>query len=411
MPTPWSEEKGRRKYPKLYGNEKADVLIIGGGLAGVWTAYLLAPTRKVLLIEADVLGSGATVDTTAFITEIIDTDADSLVKMFGEESAKAVYRSHRGAMEMIVRATREEKIDCELRKETAYVYAAEMDQYPLVEREYETLDKLGVQPLMHTTHDLEFLNYGHYEVRDQYTYHPIKFLNALAAAAERRGALIYEQTEATNISGKTPPYAVEGPDFSVTADWVIVATYNPFNKPDEVFAKKGMYKSYALEAEVPKERLSPGIYWDKHNPYNYFRVDPGLVHDRLILGGQDHRYELPVDREERFLLLEEYLKRILPETGYTVTRKWAGPILEPSDGLPLIGKYRENQLLAAGFSGNGMTYSPIAGMIFRDIVESKANPWTSLYDPERTLKPSRLLTKGKDYAEEFFNGVIKNFFR
>lgn len=373
---------------------------------------MLSPNHRVVLIEADEIGSGATIDTTAFITEVIDTEADSLVKMFGKEAASKVYQSGRAAIAKIEEVTKKESIECEFSWTTAYVYAAEMDQYQAVEKEYEALKNLGVSTLMHTTHDLEFLNFGHYEVHNQGKYHPLKFLQALAKIAEKQGTKIFEHTEAEKIEGDESPFVVSTKTGQrVQARTIITTTYNPFNNPSEVFAKKGMYKSYCLQAELPAGRLMPGIYWDKHNPYYYFRVDSMHGFDRLILGGMDHRYELPMDREERFNMLEAYLRKLLPETQYRITEKWAGPILEPSDGLPLIGEYQKGLMLAAGFSGNGMTYSPISAMIFRDIIEGTPNDWIPLYDPNRVLNPYRLMKKGADYAEEFFNGIIKNFFK
>ncbi|MGE5392812.1 MAG: NAD(P)/FAD-dependent oxidoreductase [Candidatus Saccharibacteria bacterium] len=411
MPTPWYDYKKGHQYPALQGKARAEIAIIGGGLCGIWTAYLLAQNHEVILLEADELGAGATIDTTAFITEIIDTDAPKLAKLFGAETARQVYKSGRRAIGMIAEAIRDGDIDCDFSWSTAYVFAAEMDQYGMIEQEYERLAELGVDAAMHTTHDLEFVNFGHYEVANQAKYHPLKFLRGLAGAAVERGAQIYEGSEVELIEGERKPFTVRTDGAEIDAERVIIATYNPFNKPHEIFAKKGMYKSYCLEAELPAGRLMPGLYWDKHSPYNYFRIDSEHGFDRLILGGQDQRYELPVDRQERFRLLEDYLKKLLPETGYKILKQWAGPILEPSDGLPLIGQYRDNLMLAAGFSGNGMTYSPIAATVFRDIIESRPNDWVRIFNPDRLLKPGRLYEKGQDYAEELWNGVIRNFFR
>ncbi|MGE5297605.1 MAG: NAD(P)/FAD-dependent oxidoreductase [Acidobacteriaceae bacterium] len=411
MPTTWYDDKPGPIYPKLSGSAKAEVVVIGGGMAGIWTAYLLSDKHKVILIEADELGSGATIDTTAFVTQLIDTSADELIKLFGEERTKKIYASGFSGIEAIASAIKKEGIECEFEDATTYVYAAEADQYPAVEKEYEALISLGLKPKIHQTHELKLASFGHYELIGQAKFHPLKFLHGLAHAAVKKGALIYEKTEALGIQSDHQPFTVKTTNGDIAADFVVVTTYNPFNKPHEVFAKKGMYKSYVLEVELPEGRLPPGIYWDKADPYNYFRIDKRPGFDRMILGGQDHRYGLPVDREKRFKLLEEYLQKLLPENGYKIKQKWAGPILEPSDGLPLIGKYREGQLLAAGFSGNGMTYSPISAMIFRDIIEGRNNDWLELYDPDRLLKPYRLLMKGEDYAEKFFNGVIKNFFK
>jgi glycine/D-amino acid oxidase-like deaminating enzyme len=139
-----------------------------------------------------------------------------------------------------------------------------------------------------------------------------------------------------------------------------------------------MYKSYVYEVRIPRGLIKEGTYEDCNNPYHYFRVDRQAKYDRMIIGGEDNRKEIAVDDRKNFKALEEYLTELLKGKRYTIVRKWTGPILEPSDGLALIGKFRSVQLIATAFSGNGMTYSGIAAT---------------------------------DYAGEFFGGVAKNVFK
>ena len=149
---------------------------------------------------------------------------------------------------------------------------------------------------------------------------------------------------------------------------------------------------------------------DQSNPYHYFRIDKGEKKDRMILGGEDHRHELPVDPEKQYIALEKYLKTLLPKGRYTITRKWNGPILEPSDGLAYIGRLykKENVYVAMAFSGHGMTYSMIAGKLLSDLILGKKNPYEELYNPLRIPTIKQLLQKGYDYTEELFGGAVKN---
>jgi hypothetical protein len=89
-------------------------------------------------------------------------------------------------------------------------------------------------------------------------------------------------------------------------------------------------------------------------------------------------------------------------------KKWSGPILEPVDGLALIGKYAPHQYVATGFSGNGMTYAGISALLMTDLISGKKNPWTKVYDPKRKLTAKQLVKKGIDYTSEFFGGAVKN---
>ena len=135
--------------------------------------------------------------------------------------------------------------------------------------------------------------------------------------------------------------------------------------------------------KIPKNKVKEGLYWDLNNPYYFFRVDPQSNHDLMILGGADHRAEIKINENKAYLVLEEYLKKIVPNIKYRVIRRWNGPILEPSDGLALIGEYKPGQYVATAFSGNGMTYGTIAGIIIPDLILGYENPWEEIYDPSR----------------------------
>lgn len=160
--------------------------------------------------------------------------------------------------------------------------------------------------------------------------------------------------------------------------------------------------------QIPKGLFKQGIYEDTENPYHYFRIDRNGEFDRMIIGGEDNRKEVEFGKQKNFDALRNYLKQLMGDRKFVIVRKWSGPILEPSDGLPLIGEFKPKQLLAAAFSGNGMTYSAIAAMMFKNIIIGKKSKWTSLYDPKRTPTIKQLYVKAKDFGEEFIQGVVKN---
>jgi hypothetical protein len=249
------------------------------------------------------------------------------------------------------------------------------------------------------------------EVEYQGKFHPLKFVAGAARAAENLGARIFEHSKATNIQDDGNRVLVTAAGRTVSAEEVVVATYAPFEDALTTFLKKGMYVSYVLEARLPPGVLREGIYQDAANPYHYFRVDPGQKHDRMIIGGEDHRKELKMDPERNYKALEEYLTGILGDVPYSITRRWFSKVLEPSDGLPLIGRIKPRRLVATAFSGNGMTYAAIAGALCRDIILGKKNPWEELYDPRRIPTPGQLAMKGRDYVEEFVGGAVKNWLR
>ncbi|MDB5264542.1 MAG: FAD-dependent oxidoreductase [Parcubacteria group bacterium] len=402
----WVSDTKLPQFPKLKEDISTEVLVIGGGLAGLLSAYLLAKAKKeVVVIEKGRLSQMGTGYTTGFLSQIVDTDYSDLIDMFGKKGAKDVWNSHGKAIDLIERIVEDEEIDCEFNRCNNYIYANSRSEWRDLKTEYEAMRTLGFS-VTDTPTDLGFSNKGVITVENQGKYHAVKFVAGLVQALERMGVQIFELTEAKEHSKGKGLAKVSAGKYTIAADWTITATYQPFDNPKEVFLKKGMYKSYIIELEAPKGSYPEGTYEDADNPYQYFRVDRMHEHDRIILGGMDHRAELKFSEERIFSELENYAEELFGER-YKLVREWSGYILEPLDGLAYIGQVAPRRLLATAFSGNGMTYSAISAMIFRDIIGGKKNPYAGLYEPSRVPNMTQLWKKGRDYTEELFRGVAK----
>lgn len=410
----WLATASLPEYPKLKKDIETEVAIIGGGLAGLFSAYTLAKAgKKVAVLESDrffQMGSGFT---TGFLTQNIDTDIKDQVSMFGDKGTKLIWESHGRAIDLIEKIARAEKIDCEFMRCTNYVYANDRKEFRELEEEFKEMKRLGF-PVSMSKAKLGIKNRGVMETRNQGKFHSVKFAAGLLKALERMGVELYERTEVTRIErvGKGNDFVVVAGKHSVRAPWTLTATYQPFNNPKEVFLQKGMYVSYILELEVPKGKYKEGIYEDLDNPYHYFRVDKGKGRrgkDRILIGGEDHRKEIFTKTMEKksYKALEEYAEELFGKK-YPTVRKWSGYILEPVDGLAFIGEYDPGNLITTAFSGTGMTYSGITAVMVRDIVLGKKNPYVKLYDPKRTPTLNQLWKKGRDYTEEFFRGAVAN---
>jgi len=408
---PWKDDVKSPKYEELEGKETADVAIIGGGITSILTAYLLGKQgKKVVLLEKKQLGEYATKHTTACTTKIIDTDLSDLISIFGKEQTKKIIESHAKAIDTLEDIVKEENIDCEFMRVSNFIFATTPKESTSLYKELNATKELEINAPFRTGDALGFKNYGCIEVKDQAKFHPLKFCYSLAEIASRLGVQIYEKSEAVEIDEKS--MTVKTKKGEVEAPWIIGATYEPFQEPLGLFFKKGMYGSFAFELHIPGGLFPEAIYEDMQNPYHYFRIDQKEGYDRMIIGGEDHRRDIPVYDEKNFDALIEYIGRTFPGLKYEMVHKWDGPILEPSDGLAFIGPYKNPKILYAfGFSGNGMTYSAIAAKIFKDTILGNGNPYSEIYRTNRHLKMKPLITKGLDYAEELWNGAIKNSFR
>ncbi len=404
----WTDVAIKSGYPRLTANAHADVVIAGGGLAGLLCAYTLAKAgKRVIVLEAATVGDGITAATTAFLTQSIDTDVSDLLSMHGKANARLIISSHQKAIDYIEQIIEDEHIDCDFMRVPDIHYSNEVSEEKALQDEYTAYKKLGIEVALRQDTDLGFVQAGHIVIPNQAKFHPLKFINGLLPALQELGVTLYEHTEVKKVR-KGKGVAMYAGSHKVTAQHGIIATYKPLGNPIKTFGKKGMYVTYVYELRIPKGIIAEGIYEDSENPYHYFRVDRNGAHDRMIIGGEDNRQELRLHKQKNFNVLKKYVDQLLFGKKYTITRKWSGPILEPSDGLALIGKLDEHRLVATAFSGNGMTYSAIAAMLCRDIILGKSNRWKKLYDPTRIPTAKQLLKKGKDYAQEFFGGVVKN---
>ncbi|HYF13315.1 MAG TPA: FAD-binding oxidoreductase [Candidatus Paceibacterota bacterium] len=405
--TPWREGAPKPSYPELKGRVDADVAIIGGGITGLLSAYQLAKEGKsVVVLEAEELGEGATEYTTAFLTEIIDTNLSDLEGTYGKENAQRIVRSHREAITYIEGIVNDENIKCEFKRVSNYMYAGTHKEAKDLSDELEAGKKLDVD-IARGTGQLGFTNYGYLEVKNQAKFHPLKFIYGVAQATLQHGGKIFQKSEAIAIHADNGTKVVRTRKGEVYAPKVVSATYSPFGEPAGLFLKKGMYVTYMHEIVVDK-KIPEAIYEDMENPYHYFRVDIRNKKTHIIIGGEDHRRDVPIAPEKNFAALKTYIDEHFGES-YTVVREWTGPILEPIDGLAFIGPYGESGIIYTfGFSGNGMTYAGIAARLIADYVEGRRSEYHELYAADRIPSPKQLLIKGRDYFEELAGGALKN---
>lgn len=405
QPGPWHDHRPEPTYPPLAGDVETDIAVVGGGLAGVLTAYLLAKAeRRVMLLEQDRLGSGMTGLTTAFLTQVIDTDLPDLLAMFGPARTKQVFDAGAAAIDAIDQIARAEAIHCAFRRCDNRIYTQHERDVDALRRIRDAAAAIGVEcSFTHRPVGLPFaaaLTFSH-----QAMFHPLRFVYGAAAAAVRHGATILERTPVRTLNGQAGRFSLMTARGTVTARQVAILTHAPFHNPPAVRAKKGPYTTYVLEATIPQHTFPAGTYEDTGNPYHYFRIDHGRQTDRIILGGEDHREELAALAPGSRRSLERYLELLLHGVPFTVRRRWQGQILESIDGLPFIGAVAPNEYVATAFSGNGMTYAAMAAEIIRDAVTGRANPWSDLFDPTRLPTLPQLATKGRDYVQELWNGV------
>lgn len=369
---------------------KVDIVIVGGGNTGIVTAYLLKQAgHRVALIERGRCAHGSTGNTTAHLTSVTDLGLTQLVRSHGLAGARAVWEAGVAAIDKIQEIITTEKIECEFERVPGYIHSSirgDHDETSRLHREVELAQELGVSA--------EFVNpvpiFGREGIRvpDQAKFHPLKYLAALVACIPGDGSYVFEQSEARMFDGANRDFVrVQVNGHLITCQQVVIATDVPLSGLSNLASatllqtKFSPYTSYVIGAKLPPNTAPAALFWDTSRPYYYLRVDHHLLEDYVIFGGNDHKTGQAERTSDNFVDLETTLHRFLPTA--CVDRRWSGQVLESHDGLPLIGQVVQRQFVATGFSGNGLTFGTLAGMMIRDALMGRKNPWHDLFSPHR----------------------------
>jgi len=395
----WVDSARPLSYKTLGGDLQTDVLIIGGGIAGLTTAYCLSKSgKKVVLLEDGCLGSGETGRTTAQITYALDDRYYDLERYYGTEKTKLVAQSHKQALDWIEKTVHDNNIDCNFKRADGYLFLDPSDKVENLGREFVTTQNIGL-PTSFLSYVPGFANDDKECIRfpEQGQFHILRYLKGLADAVTDLGGEIYTGSRATDINKN----GATANGFTITANHIVVATNTPVNDILTMHSKQFAYRTYVIGAKIPKGTLPYAMWWDTGNqeskwvakPYHYVRLEPlDNDYDLLISGGEDHKTgqadEEHIPEEDRYQNLTAWTKQHFPYFE-DIEYKWSGQVMEPVDCLAFIGKNPgdDNIYIITGDSGNGMTHGTIGGLLLNDIILGNKNPWEEVYDPARiTLK-------------------------
>lgn len=403
-------------FPPLKENIETDVVIVGGGLAGLSTAYcLLEKGKQVVVVEDGFIGSGESGRTTAHLVTALDDRYYHLESNFGPEETKHIAQSHSAAIDFVEQTIKKENIDCEFERVDGYLFLHPTDKKSSLKKELDSALAAGID-ISELENVPAIPNAGRcLRFAGQAQFHPMKYMNGLARAIKEKGGKIYEQTHAKEI-GSSGITTLDGK--TVKAKHVVIATNSPVNNKYAMHLKQYAYRTYVIGALIKKQTLPRALWWDTGDfetnpdipPYHYVRITPfNDEYDLLISGGEDHpvanTHKTDVPESDRHELLEHWTRKHF-NIG-SIVYKWSGQIVEPMDGIAYIGRNpfdEDNVYIITGDSGNGMTYCTIGGMLISDLITGKENPWENIYKPSRfTLK------KSKPFFKEVVGALMANF--
>jgi len=385
-------------YPALDGDLTVDVAVIGGGIAGLTTAYLLKQKgKRVAVFEKGIIGSGVSGYTTGKISSLHGLTYSNLIKKFDRETAQIYGAANEAAIAGIEEIVLREHIDCDWRREDNYIYTEEEKMVETLRQEAVDAASLGL-PASFETELLPNLGAkAGVKFTNQATFHVVKYLQGLARAIHGNGSYVFENTKAHAFHNGSPA-TFRTSKAKVTATDIILATNAPYAPKDH--AAYALYE-YPMRSYLVAGRITqniPGMYISVDSPSR--SVLPTIINGEkwLLIGGDGHFVGKSGPAARHYKKLSDYARERFGVTN--IEYKWSTWDFVAYDGLPLIGKlypFTEHLYTATAFRKWGLSNSYVAGKILTDAIIGTENPWAHIFRTNRASAVTSLpqgLVKG-----------------
>lgn len=399
-------------FPKLQDHIQADVVVVGGGIAGITTAYQLTQAGvKVVLLEAGKLLQGTTGHTTAKVTAQHHLIYDQLLQDSVEKAA-LYYSANEEARKLIESLIRKHSIDCRFQAEDAYVYTNSEDYVQKLEKEMAAYQTLGIKGALVDNIPLHIPSIAAVKMDDQAQFHPLQYMAALVKVISEAGCQIYENTSAIDIEEGKEPKVVTVDDHTVTCNHVVICTHFPFyDNHGLYFARMYSERSYALGITSDIE-YAGGMYISAEEPSRSIRSAMTAEGKPLIiLGGQNHKTGQGICTSNHYEALQQYASQHL--NASEIVYRWSAQDLITGDKIPYIGRSTSsstNIYIATGFKKWGMTSSTVAAMLISDLIQDNKNKYEELFAPSRPMTfttVKNLVVENLDVAKHLIGGKLE----
>ena len=381
----WNQTQEERKYPKLTQDIGADVAIIGGGLTGIQTAYLLANRGlKVAVLEKDKLCSGTTGGSTGKITSQHGILYKYLKDLNGKDFAKKYYEANEQAKENIIKIINKEKIECDLERKNAYVFTEVEKEVQKIKEEVEYTKKIDISSQFVSEIDLPIDIYGAIKFENQAQFDPVKYVYGLSKCIIKNGGEIYENSKVLETVEDDGKYIVMTKEGSVRAKHLVIATRYPIIRfPGYYFMKMYQSTSYALLVDTHTDLELDGYYINSETPVLSFRTVKTDGKNLLLAVGYDYKTGTEIIGNA-FEYLKARIKNMYPEAE--VLKTWTAEDCISLDKIPYIGDFSDimdNCYVATGFNKWGITSSNIGAKIIADKILGNRNEYEDIFESSR----------------------------
>jgi glycine/D-amino acid oxidase-like deaminating enzyme len=387
----WLYSAKKQAYKKLTKDIDVDVAIIGGGISGLTTAYLLKQAgKKVVVIEKDTIASGTTGNTTGKVTSQHNLIYADLYEHSGQNDAKLYGKANETAIAQIEKLIKEEKIDCDWKRADNYVYTCDPVEVEKYKNEAKIAQKLGLPASYEIKTPLPFNTKAAVRFSNQARFNATKFCYGLASKINGNGSYIFENTRAISLHDSDIPY-IRTDGGSIHAKDIVVAT----NVPTFPLIARGAhcvleypYKSYIATARV-KQNINGMYISTDRNEYSILPIGNNLI----LIGGESHIRGAKLNKKTRYQRLADYAHQRF--NASSIEYIWSAWDYQAYDDIPLVGKmypWSRHMYVISAFRKWGLSNSMVAGTILRDTVLGNKNELAGIYDPTR-IKPIKSIPR------------------
>lgn len=382
--------------PQVSKNIHCDVVIVGGGLTGILSAYYLKDSGlKVAVVEKDTYISKTSANTTGKVTWLQGLMYQNLVKHYGFDVAKQYYKSNFEALEEIKRIIDFERIRCDVKVVKHYIYTNDESNVSNIEEEYNILKQMNLDVELDDLTEIDFKK--SISVKGQLVFNPVLYGQALIEICKKSGVAFYDHSLVTNIKEVDLHQQIICNGYKINSAYTIVATRYPIPVGNH---------NFLLQLQQSISYLS---YVDvKHNfKDSYYCIDDSIESFRILssgyfYGGYSHFVG------EDFDIKDNLYNSCFKKFGKNPKCWWSTQDGMSNRLLPYIGYYYNKNnpcLVACGYNKWGMTLSHVAAKIMRDLILFKDSTYRTLYDPLKN-RYKILYNNGITMTNHLFKGYI-----
>ena len=372
----WNKHDIKRKINILNKNVETDILIIGAGITGMTTAYLLKD-KNICVVDANKIGHGVTLNTTAKINYFQERIYTKISTIRNKEMATKYLKSQLEAIQKIKEIIESNNIDCDFKQVPSYVFANTLSEVEPLKKEIEFLKENKIDVKIKKLPS-KITQYSSYCVDDTYIFNPIKYLNGIYKILEDKSINVYENSKIIKIEKKDDYYLCHGEKYNIKAKKVVLASHYPyFILPFILPLRSHIEKSYMVVSKVKKDGeftcISSGsptyscrFYQDKDNIYQ-------------ISLSESHNTSIKQNDSYHFKRVKEIFN--LKEKDIVMT--YSNVDIMTPDQMPYIGRLKDEIYIGVGYNTWGMTNGVLAATIISDMIMNKENEYIEIFNPNR----------------------------